>query len=70
MGRYQRVTVLGEASDPLPVSSEGPQGSILCPILFLVYVNSLLDSVLTNRAGTLAVKNGYFFPGTLKSNED
>ena len=28
MGRYQRVTVLGETSDPLPVSSGVPQGSI------------------------------------------
>ena len=31
MGRYQRVTVLGETSDPLPVSSGVPQGSIFNP---------------------------------------
>ena len=45
MGRYQRVTVLGETSDTLPVSSGIPQGSILGPMLFLIYVNNLPDSV-------------------------
>ena len=46
MGRYQRVTVLGETSDPLPVSSRVPHGSILGPMLFLIYVKNLPDSVL------------------------
>ena len=50
MGRYQRVTVLGETSDPLPVSSGVPQGSILDPMLFLIYVNNLPDSILTSHA--------------------
>ena len=40
-GRYQRVTVLGETSDPLPVSSGAPQGSMLGPMLFLIYVTNL-----------------------------
>ena len=35
MGRYQRVTVLGETSDPLPVSSGVPQGYIVGPMLSL-----------------------------------
>ena len=49
MGRYQRVTVLGQTSDPLPVSFGLPQGSILGPMLFLIYVNNLPDSVLTSH---------------------
>ena len=49
MGRCQRVTVLGETSDPLPVSSGIPQCSILGPMLFLIFVTNLPDSVLTSH---------------------
>ena len=40
--RRQRVTALGATSDPLPVTSGIPQGSIIFgPALFLLYVNDL-----------------------------
>ena len=55
MGRYQRVTVLGETTDTLPVSSGIPhQGSILGPILFLICVKYLPDSVLTSHVAMFA----------------
>ena len=54
MGRYQRVTVLGETSDSLPVSSGIPQASIFGPMLFLIYVNNLPDSVLTSHVAMFA----------------
>ena len=42
--RRQRVTVLGATSEDLPVASGVPQGSILGPAPFLLYVNDLPKS--------------------------
>ena len=51
-GRRQRVTVLGATSRDLPVTSGVPQGSILGPVLFLLYVNNLPDSILNSKVAT------------------
>ncbi|PFX15891.1 putative RNA-directed DNA polymerase from transposon X-element [Stylophora pistillata] len=52
--RRQRVTVLGTTSRDLPVTSGVPQGSILGPALFLLYVNKLPDSILNSKVAMFA----------------
>ena len=52
--RLQRVTALVVSSEALPVTSWVPQGSILGPMLFLFYANSLPDVVKSSRVSTFA----------------
>ncbi len=53
-GRQQRVTALGATSSTKTVGSGVPQGSILGPILFLLYVNDLPDVIENSSVASFA----------------
>ena len=60
IGRSQTVVLNGNNSDELLVSSGVPQGSVLGPKLFLLYMNGLPDS-LQSQVRLFADDNAVYF---------
>ena len=48
--RWRQVVLDGMSSQEYPVNAGGPQGSILGPTLFLLYINNLPENVICDIA--------------------
>ena len=47
--RFQSMVINGTTSQPMTIKSGVPQGSVLGPLLFLIYINTICDLPLSSR---------------------
>jgi hypothetical protein len=64
----RQYIILGATSNTLPVTSGVPQGSILGPLLFVLYVNDLPDAVTSSQVAMFADDTKLFT--TVKREDD
>lgn len=58
--RSQRVRINGILSEPLTIVRGVPQGSVLGPLLFVVYLNDMFDLALNGKIRCYADDTSYF----------
>ena len=62
-GRTQRVVVDGESSSKSPVKSGVPQGTVLDPVMFILYINDIVNKVGFRYQGWVSSGRNLFLPG-------
>ena len=67
---YQTVVVNGESSQPAPVISGVPQGSVLGPLLFLIYINDLTKISLADGSKLALYADDVLLFRLINSSED
>ena len=67
--RLQHVVVDGCISDPNPVLSGVPQGTVLGPLLFLIYINDIADNLSPGSSLRLFADDSLLYR-EIKSSED
>ena len=70
MKREQKLVIDGASSDWRTISSGVPQGSILGPFFFVIFINDLPDAISSGSMVTLFVddfKNLKRYPTSIRS---
>ena len=70
MGRRQKVVVEGETSEPIHVVSGVPQGSVLGPLLFIIYIDSINDTKLSVDSKTSQYADDMILTKSIRSTAD
>ena len=69
LGREQTVIINGSKSAPIKVNSGVPQGTVLGPLLFLIYINDLPNNISTGTKVRLFADDCIIYR-TIKSEQD
>jgi len=64
------VVLDGHTSAALPVTSGVPQGSILGPLLFIIFMNSIFDTVLSGGSRIILYADDMVLYKPIKNNQD